>query len=153
MPSLLARLAARLRGRSPDAEGGGKAQGRRGGPASARQGLWGEREAERFLLGPERGDAPACRVRVPSRPDGSFCDNRRRRCFNDETAERCRLIELERKRNGRIFRKIFPLLAEIKCLMIAFGGFGIGDDFHIAEFLGGPSRSGNREFFGKFRRS
>ncbi len=67
MPSLLARLAARLRGRSPDAEGGGKAQGRRGGPASARQGLWGEREAERFLLGPERGDAPACRVRVLGR--------------------------------------------------------------------------------------
>ena len=65
MPSLLARLAARLRGRKADAGEEGRAS--RGRTDTARQGLWGEREAERFLLGPERGDAPACRVRVLGR--------------------------------------------------------------------------------------
>ena len=45
MPSLLARLAARLRGRKADAEGRGS-----GTPSAARQGLWGEREAERWLV-------------------------------------------------------------------------------------------------------
>lgn len=45
MPSLLARLAARLRGRTADAEDRG-----RGTPSAARQGLWGEREAEKWLV-------------------------------------------------------------------------------------------------------
>ena len=45
MPSLLARLAARLRGRTADAEDRG-----RGKPSAARQGLWGEREAEKWLV-------------------------------------------------------------------------------------------------------
>ena len=45
MPSLLSRLAARLRGRTADAED------RDGGtPSAARQGLWGEREAEKWLV-------------------------------------------------------------------------------------------------------
>jgi putative endonuclease len=43
VPSLLARLAARLRGRAADA-------GAREASASARQGIWGEREAERWLV-------------------------------------------------------------------------------------------------------
>ena len=48
MPSLLARLAARLRGRAADAaEAGPEA---RKTTASARQGLWGEGEAERWLV-------------------------------------------------------------------------------------------------------
>ena len=52
MPSLLARLAARLRGRKADAGGGRGARGTDGGEstASARQGLWGEREAEKWLV-------------------------------------------------------------------------------------------------------
>jgi len=45
VPSLLARLAARLRGRTADAEDRG-----RGTPSAARQGLWGEREAEKWLV-------------------------------------------------------------------------------------------------------
>ena len=50
MPSLLARLAARLRGRKADA---GVCRGTGGGGEStdsARQGIWGEREAERWLV-------------------------------------------------------------------------------------------------------
>ena len=52
MPPLLARLAARLRGRKADAGGGRGARGTDGGEstASARQGLWGEREAEKWLV-------------------------------------------------------------------------------------------------------
>ena len=45
MPSLLARLAARLRGRTADAENRGREM-----PSSARQGLWGESEAEKWLV-------------------------------------------------------------------------------------------------------
>lgn len=68
MPSLLARLAARLLGRSAGAEGArGSRRRRDGSPASARQGLWGEREAEKWLLDPRREDAPAGRVRVLGR--------------------------------------------------------------------------------------
>ena len=58
MPSLLARLAARLRGRTscpqkPQArlaDDSGKKHDSRGQPATARQGLWGEREAEKWLV-------------------------------------------------------------------------------------------------------
>ena len=48
MPSLLARLAARLRGRKADAGEEGRAS--RGRTDTARQGLWGEREAEKWLV-------------------------------------------------------------------------------------------------------
>ncbi len=58
MPSLLARLAARLRGRTPcspepqaqpdDASDRGRSPVRK--TATARQGLWGEREAEKWLV-------------------------------------------------------------------------------------------------------
>ena len=48
MPSLLARLAARLRGRKADAGEEGRAF--RGRTDTARQGLWGEREAEKWLV-------------------------------------------------------------------------------------------------------
>ena len=65
MPSLLARLAARLRGRKADAGEEGRAF--RGQTDTARQGLWGEREAEKFLLDRKREDAPAGRVRVLGR--------------------------------------------------------------------------------------
>jgi putative endonuclease len=48
VPSLLARLAARLRGRKADAGEEGRAS--RGRTDTARQGLWGEREAEKWLV-------------------------------------------------------------------------------------------------------
>ena len=48
MPSLLARLAARLRGRKADAGEEGRVS--RGRTDTARQGLWGEREAEKWLV-------------------------------------------------------------------------------------------------------
>ncbi len=48
MPSFLARLAARLRGRKADAGEEGRVS--RGRTDTARQGLWGEREAEKWLV-------------------------------------------------------------------------------------------------------
>ena len=83
MPSLLARLAARLRGRKADAGGGRGARGTDGGEstASARQGLWGEREAERWLV----------------RRTGMKCLGRRVRVGRDEID----LVMEDRFRGGR----------------------------------------------------
>lgn len=84
MPSLLARLAARVRGlaRPPEgrapADGGG---GSRGPTAAARQGLWGEREAEKWLV----------------REAGMKCLGRRVRVGRDEID----LVMEERLRGGR----------------------------------------------------
>ena len=83
MPSLLARLAARLRGRKADAGGGRGARGTDGGEstASARQGLWGEREAEKWLV----------------RRTGMKCLGRRVRVGRDEID----LVMEDRFRGGR----------------------------------------------------
>ena len=78
MPSLLARIAARLRGRSRPPDGD---RGPLGRTVAARQGLWGEREAERWLV----------------RETGMRCVGRRVRVGRDEID----LVMEERGARGR----------------------------------------------------
>ena len=79
MPSLLARLAARLRGRKADAGEEGRVS--RGRTDTARQGLWGEREAEKWLV----------------RETGMKCVGRRVKVGRDEID----LVMEDRFRGGR----------------------------------------------------